>query len=179
MPGIHTQQEIASTHVHSYDQISKQFCIDSEKNDINNITDTYIDNYVKPFNSVSESGAFSNFFPGKNRQQQKNIKNIFSVIENDADQRLSVGRNKVLYHNIFFNNTVVFKVPGSTHRQTGYFIGIDRDGALSYSDFDSKMLGIYFVIEVNHVFKGNEYFTELRCVKTYSFNNLFLNNNSI
>jgi hypothetical protein len=179
MPGIHTQQEIASTSVHSYDQIGKQFCIDSEKNDINNITDTYIDNYVKPFNSVSESSAFSNFFPGKNRQQQKNIKNIFSVIENDADQRLSVGRNRVLYHNIFFNNTVVFKVPGSTHRQTGYFIGIDRDGALSYSDFDSKMLGIYFVIEVNHIFKGNEYYTELRCVKTYSFSNLFLNTNSI
>ena len=109
----------------------------------------------------------------------ESAKLVFSVIENDADQRLSVGRNRVLYHNIFFNNTVVFKVPGSTHRQTGYFIGIDRDGALSYSDFDSKILGIYFVIEVNHIFKGNEYFTELRCVKTYSFSNLFLNTNSI
>jgi hypothetical protein len=179
MPGIHSQQKIASTNVHSYNYINKQFSIDSEKNDINHITDTYIDNYVKPFDSVSESGAFSNFFPGKNRQEQRNIKNIFSVIEDEADQRLSLGRNRVIYNNIFFNNTVIFKVPGSTHRQTGYFIGIDRDGAISYSDFDSKMLGIYFVIEVNHIFKGNEYFTELRCVKTYSFNNLFLNNNSI
>lgn len=165
MPGIYTQQEIASTNVHSYDYINKQFSIDSEKNDINSITNTYLDNYVKPFDKVSESAAYSNFFPGKNRQQQKNIKNIFSVIEDESDQRLSLGRNKIIYNNIFFNNTVSFRVPGSTHRQSGYFIGIDRDGAMPYSDFDSKMLGIYFVIEVNHIFKGNEYHTELRCVK--------------
>jgi hypothetical protein len=76
------------------------------------------------------------------------------------------------------NNTISFTVPGSTHRQAGRFIGVTRDGAYPYSDFDNKILGIYFVVEVKHNFTGSDYFNELRCVKTYSYDNLFLNLNS-
>jgi hypothetical protein len=178
MPGMYSQQTICTTAVHSYSEEEKLFAIDYENNDIQNITKVYIENYVDPFKQLSRAGsAFPNFFPGQNRLQQKNIKNVFSNIE-DKDQRLSDGRNKVLFNTIFLNNTISFKVPGSTHRTAGVFIGIDRDGSIIYSDFDSKMLGVYFVVEVKHIFKGNEYFNELRCVKTYSFNSLFLNTNS-
>jgi len=178
MPGMYTQQNICTTAVHNYSEHEKLFAIDFERNDIKNITDVYIENYVKPFDQLSINGtAYPNFFPGQNRLLQKNIKNVFSNIE-DKDQRLSDGRNEVLFNSIFFNNIISFKVPGSTHRTAGVFIGIDRDGSIVYSDFDSKMLGVYLVIEVKHIFKGNEYFNELRCVKTYSFNNLFLNTKS-
>lgn len=176
MPGIYSQQEIVSTIVHSYDYESKTFNIDEERNTMSSCLSVYSDNYVKPFNSLSiDNNAYINFYPGEYRFLQKNVKNIFSVIET-PDQRLSFGRNKVLFGNIFLNNTVLFKVPGSTHREAGKFIGIDRDGAIPYSDFDSKLLGVYFVVEVKHIFEGNEYFNELRCVKTYSYDNLFLIN---
>ena len=179
MPGMYSQKEIVSTNVHSYDENEKLFAIDVENNDINFIEKVYYENYVKPFNTVSKAGnAYSNFLPGKNREEQKNLKNVFSLIE-DKDQRISDGRNNVLYHQIFLNNTVSFKVEGSTHRQAGTFIGIDRDGSLVYSDYHAKILGVYFVIEVKHLFKGNAYFNELRCVKTYSFDNPFINKNSI
>ena len=35
-----------------------------------------------------------------------------------------------------------------------------------------KFLGIYFVIEVKHIFDKNTYFNELVCVKTYNFKDL-------
>jgi len=178
MPGQITQSELVTHVVHSYDYDEKSFNIDKERNTINSALSVYNQNYVLPFNKMSYDGAYSNFFPGEYRLQQKNIKNVFTIVQKEADQRLSTGRNKALFSNIFLNNTILFRVPGSTHRQAGRFIGVNREGAQPYSDFDSKLLGVYFVTEVKHVFEGNEYFNELRCVKTYSFDNLFLNTKS-
>ena len=176
MPGIHSQQEVVSTIVHSYDNDNKTFNVDEERNTISSVLSVFSENYVKPFNSLSiDNNAYINFYPGEYRFMQKNVKHVFSVLEN-SDQRISSGRNKALFGNLFLNNTVLFKVPGSTHREAGKFIGIDRDGAIPYSDFDSKLLGVYFVVEVKHIFEGNEYFNELRCVKSYSYDNLFLTN---
>jgi len=178
MPGELSQQELVTHVVHSYDSNEKVFNIDENRNTINSILSAYFKNYVSPFNKVSYDAAYSNFYPGEYRLLQKNVKNTFSIIAADADQRLSTGRNKALFSSIFLNNSVMFRVPGSTHRQAGKFIGIDRKGAQPYSDFDSKILGIYFVIEVKHIFEGNEYFNDIRCIKTYSYDNLFLNTNS-
>jgi len=178
MPGEISQQELVTHIVHSYDSDEKIFNIDQSRNTINSILSSYFKNYVTPFNKVSYDSAYSNFYPGEYRLLQKNVKNTFSIVAKEADQRLSTGRNKALFSSVFMNNSVLFRIPGSTHRQAGKFIGIDRSGAQPYSDFDSKFLGVYFVVEVKHVFEGNEYFNDLRCVKTYSYDNLFLNTNS-
>lgn len=177
MPGEISQQELVTRVVHSYDNDEKVFNLDQNKNSINSVLSAYFDNYVTPFNGLSYDSAYSNFYPGAYRLQQKNIKNTFSIVAKDSEQRLSTGRNKALYSSIFLNNSVLFRVPGSTHRQAGGFIGIDREGAQPYSDFDSKILGVYFVVEVKHIFEKSEYFNDLRCVKTYSYDNLFLNTN--
>jgi len=179
MPGEYTQQDLVTTLVHSYNNDEKSFNIDQDRNTIMSILSVYGKNYVEPFNKLCpDENAHINFYPGEYRMQQKNVKNILSVVEVNADQRLAAGRNRAIFNNVFLNNTVLFKVPGSTHRQAGRFIGINREGATAYSDFDSKILGVYFVLEVKHLFEGNDYFTELRCVKTYSYDNLFLNTKS-
>lgn len=178
MPGEISQYELASYLVHSYDGDEKSFNIDENKNSINATLSSYFNNYVVPFNKLSYDNAYSNFFPGEYRQLQKNVRNVFSIVGDDSIQRLSYGRNRALFGSIFFNNSVLFRVPGSTHRQAGKFIGIDREGAQPYSDFDSKILGVYYVIQARHIFEGNEYFNDLRCVKTYSYDNLFLNTKS-
>ena len=178
MPGEISQNELASYLVHSYSTGEKSFNVDENANSINAVLSAYFTNYVTPFNKLSYDNAYSNFFPGEYRQMQKNVRNIFSVVEDDPDQRLSDGRNRALFSSVFFNNSVLFRVPGSTHRQAGKFIGIDRDGAQPYSDFDSKILGVYYVIQARHIFEGNEYYNDLRCVKTYSYDNLFLNTKS-
>jgi len=182
MPGIYTQQNLVSVKVHGYNSEDKCFFIDETRNSINSTMSAYDQNYVLPFQAFSFDKAYRNYFPGDYRQQQKNVKNVNALIEQedeqDANQRLASGRNTALNSSVFLNDTIVFTVPGSTHRQAGRFVGVTRDGAFPYSDFDNKILGIYLVLEVKHVFTGNEYFNELRCVKTYSYDSLFLNLNS-
>jgi hypothetical protein len=172
MAGIHAQQRLVPTFVHSYDTQNKQFNIDIERNGIEQAMKTYQQNYINHMNSSSEEPAFTNFAPGQLRYQNKNVQNIFSVSEQDPDQRLAWGRNEFLYASIFTNNLISFRLPGSTHREAGSFIGIDRDGAIPNSKFDNKLLGIYFIVEVKHSFTGNEFFNDLFCIKVYNFKQL-------
>jgi hypothetical protein len=122
--------------------------------------------------SSSEEPAFPNFAPGQLRYTNKNVKNVFSVSNQDPGQRLNLGRNQFLYNSIIMNNVITFRLPGTTHRQSGFFIGIDRDGAIPASKFDNKLLGIYMIVGVKHIFEGNEYYNDLHCIKTYNFRQL-------
>jgi len=177
MPGLYSQQEIATFLVHSYDFDDKTFSIEEERNTASSSLSTYNQNYVLPFSKYAKQSAYSNFLIGKYREENKNVKHSFTVSDN-PNQRLNAGRNSVLFNSIFLNNTVLFKVPGSTHREAGKFIGIDRDGSYEYTDFDNKMLGVYFIVEVKHIFSGGDYYNELRCIKTYSSKDIFINKES-
>jgi hypothetical protein len=172
MAGIHSQQRLVPTFVHSYDYKNKQFQIDIARNGIEQAMKTYQQNYINYMNSSSEQPAFANFAPGQLRYLNKNVNNVFSTTEQDPDQRLAWGRNEFLYASIFTNNLISFRLPGSTHRQAGAFVGIDRDGSIPNSKFDNKLLGIYLIIEVKHTFTANEYFNDLYCIKVYNFKQL-------
>jgi len=172
MAGVYSQQRLVPYLVHSYDYENKQFSIDIERNGIEQSMKTYQANYVNKMNSSSEAPAYPNFAPGQLRFTNKNVHNVFSVIEQSPDQRLNFGRNKFLRTSVIMNNLMSFRLPGVTHRQAGSFIGIDRDGAIPASSFDNKLLGIYMILEVKHIFNGNEYFNDLHCVKTYNFKQL-------
>jgi hypothetical protein len=169
MPGKYSQQELTSRFVHSYTYDEKQFNIDALRNSVEEAMKVYKKNYVNPLISSNETPPFPNFAPGQYRSKNINIDNVFSVSSDSNDQRLSVGRNRFLYASILTNNLISFRLPGSTHRQAGSFIGIDRDGAMTSSKFDDKLLGIYIIIGVKHMFSGSEYYTDLHCIKTYNF----------
>jgi len=179
MPGEITQQNIATVAVHSYDFDCKQFQIDQERNSITSTLSVFKDNYVETFKKASKKFAdvYENVFPGDYRIANKNIRNTYTIYgaEGNENLRLSQGRNKVLYNTIFMNSCINFRVPGTTLRQAGSFIGVNFDGASSTSEFNKKLLGVYLVLNVKHIFSGSEYFNELRCVKTYNYDKLLLN----
>jgi hypothetical protein len=172
MAGLYTQQQLVPHIVHSYDYENKQFNMDVERNGIEQVMKAYQENYVNNMLSSSDEPAFPNFAPGQLRYTNKNVKNVFSVSNQDPDQRLNMGRNKFLYNSVIMNNVMTFRLPGTTHRQAGFFIGIDRDGAIPASKFDNKLLGIYLIVEVKHIFEGNDYYNDLHCIKTYNFRQL-------
>jgi len=180
MPGEFTQEFIAPVLVHSYSHNDKSFYIDQDRNSMSASLSVYKTNYVDSFKGVGQGAGeiYENLFPGQYRLTNKNVKNVFTIISDDADQRLSQGRNKVLQNSVFFNNTINFRVPGATFRQAGHFVGLTFDGAGKESEFNKKLLGVYFVIDVKHIFSGNEYFNELKCIKTYNYDNLLLNQES-
>jgi len=169
LPGLHSQRKLVPTFVHSYDYENKQFAIDIQRNGVEQMMKTYQENYVNNMLSSSKDPAFPSFAPGQLRYLNKNANNVFSVSNQDSNQRLAWGRNQFLYASIFANNLVSFRLPGSTHRQPGYFIGIDRDNSIPDSKFDNKLLGVYFIVQVSHSFSGNEYYNDLYCIKTYNY----------
>jgi len=67
------------------------------------------------------------------------------------------------------NNALTFRVKGATYREAGRFISIDRNNSLPDAVFDNKMLGIYLIVNVKHIFNGGDYFNDILCVKTYNF----------
>jgi hypothetical protein len=168
MPGAISQQEMVSRFVHTYNYDNKQFIIDVERNSVEQAMNTYKQNYVDNMLSNNTTPPYPNFAPGSLRSTNTNVLNIFSTSTQDSDIRLGLGRNSFLYASIMANNLISFRLPGSTHRQAGRFIGIDRDGALAASKFDDKLLGIYFIVEVRHTFSDGEYFNDLHCIKTYN-----------
>ena len=169
IPGLYSQQELVSRFVHSYKYDDKQFNIDALRNSVEQAMQIYKKNYVNPMVSSNDHPPFPNFAPGQYRDKNVNIDNVFSVANESADKRLSIGRNRFLYASVMSNNIISFRLPGYTARQAGRFIGIDRDGAMVASRLDDKLLGIYFILEVKHIFSDAEYYTDLHCIKTYNF----------
>jgi len=177
MPGLYSQDALVSRIVHSYNNGEKAFNVEVERNSIEAAMDIYNKNYVATLRG--NRNPTNNYLPGILKQKFKNIKNVYSVSNTDSDQRLSAGRNKFLRASIFLNQMLTFTTAGSTHRQAGRFLGLDRQGAIQVNDFDSKVLGIYFIVNVRHIFKDGEYTNEVKCVKTYASSNLFLNTNAL
>jgi len=171
MAGMYSQYELVSNFVHSYTYNGKQFNIDAEENSVLRAIDIYKQNYVQNMLAGGDdTGPWPSptFAPGTIRTTNNNLNNNFSVVDNDANVRLAWGRNKFMYAGTLTNNLMSFRLKGSTHRQAGRFIGIDRDGAIPDSQFDDKILGVYFIVEVRHVFEGGQYFNDLHCIKTYN-----------
>jgi len=169
MSGIISQKELVSNFVHSYEYNGKQFNIDAFRNSLEQSMQTYTKNYVNNMLAGGDTNKpYSNFAPGIIRNTNININNKFSVDDNDANTRLAYGRNKFLFASTLTNNIISFRLKGSTHRQSGHFIGIDRDGAMQENRFDDKLLGIYLIVSVAHVFEGGTYYNDLHCIKTYN-----------
>ena len=71
------------------------------------------------------------------------------------------------------------RVQGGFQRKPGLFISIDRTGNYIDNDFDSKFLGIYFILQVDYQFVGNNQFiNKILAVKTYHFNDPKFNENT-
>lgn len=167
--GSLTQKHFNTKSVHSYNSSDKAFQIDNARNNIRNTAITFHKNYVSP---ILPNGYVS-VVPGSYRTENKNVEHVYSIVERDSTQRLAAGRNRALYAALYANNQISFIAPGATLRQAGMFIGVDREGSSKNSVFDNKFLGVYLITEVKHLFQGNEYTNEIKCIKTYTEKELY------
>lgn len=162
------QDDIITHAVHSYQLSDKQFNIDMTRNNIESARKTFEDFYVKPMKG--ENGRPAPFFyTNAIRNLNRNIKNVFSLVDYSLDQRLNWGRNYILLNAVYRGLTIEFTVDGISNRQAGRFISIDREDALPTSSFDDRLLGIWFIVNVEHMFTNTTYQTKIIAVKTYSY----------
>jgi len=174
MSGMDSQNDIVSHLVHSHNFATHTFRIDFTNNNIEKAQEIYYQNYVQNMKGQNGKSPASNLTLNKYREQQKNIKNIFSVSSESQNQRFSFGRNQILKSSLFLNNCIKFKTKGNTIRQAGKFINIQRNNQVPNNPFDDKYLGIYLIVKCNHLFTDTTYNTEILAIKTYNFNDLKL-----
>lgn len=167
MSASDSQSFITSHYVHNYDLSKKLFSIDCKDNNINNSLQIYNNLFVSSLKGKAGNSPTSNLNLNKLRKEGKNIKNVYNVNYNE-NLRLNSGRNKILLSSLFLNTTISFRARGSTKRQAGRFISIDRADAAFDNKFDNKMLGIYLILSVEHTFAKGSYYNNLKCSKTYN-----------
>ena len=170
------QDNVLTHAVHSYQLNDKQFNIDLTRNNIEVAQKVYEDLYVKPMKGDNGQPA-PNFYINLLRKNNKNIKNVFTLVDYNIDQRLNWGRNMILLNALYKNLTVEFTVDGISTRQAGRFISIDREDSLPSSKFDDRLLGIWLIVDVEHMFTSATYTNKIIAVKTYSYSPVGGNSN--
>jgi hypothetical protein len=171
-PGGEYQNKLKTNLVHSYNFEGKKFIIDSISGNIENVKEDFTELYVNPMKGKDEPKPY--FLLNNTQKANLNYDNVFTIFDKDNDFiRLSVGRNKILKDALKLNLGVELTVQGGLHRHAGKFISIDRTGSYIENDFDSKFMGIYFILSVKHIFiKDITYLNKIVAVKTYSFTDL-------
>ena len=65
--------------------------------------------------------------------------------------------------------------PGSTHRNAGTFIGVDRISTDSDTLFDWQLCGQYFVTHVVHKIQHQKYNNDITMIKVHAYDDLQIN----
>tara|TARA_E500000318_G_scaffold108755_2_gene120280 strand:+ start:10791 stop:12359 length:1569 start_codon:yes stop_codon:yes gene_type:complete len=155
--------------LHSYNFEDKQFNLDKQDSDISKVRDFYTEDYVQNMKGESDL-PFPNFVVNNTKNLNLSFTNDYSLYgENDIIRR-GEGLNKLLKHAIFTNIAAEIQLKGQLFRKTGTFLSLDRAGRYVDNLFDSKFLGIYFIIDVNHSFiNDTTYNNTVLAVKTYIY----------
>ena len=104
------------------------------------------------------------------------FKNLVYSSYSDHLGPLIASRNAVMNKALFAGSAINFNIKGSTNRRAGRFISIDRNNPYSENDFDSKILGQYFITNVTHTITGEGYENNILGVKPYYFSKVDFNN---
>lgn len=173
MSGMDNAKALVSMPVHQYDFKNKQFIMDFENNEIERVKADFNELYIKD-KLLGGSGGPSPLFTLNNlKKEQKSIQHEFNSSNiNDEKSRILSGKGKILYAAVFLNERIVLRLLGSTHRLSGTFIGIDKENVYTDNDFDYKICGQWFVINVRHIIHKNMYINELTAVKVHSYEKL-------
>lgn len=175
--GLDNQNLITTYAVHSYNMEEKEFNVDVYKNEIQTVTENFQKDYLeKNFMAKAKPLIAHNITKGK---RDRSVMNNLFTLSNDEKLRLIKGRNQLYKNLIFLNNACNITIKGNTHRRTGRFFSIDRRDKYFENDYDNKVLGQYFIVNVKHRFSGETYTNEILGVKPYRFAKLSLEQKNV
>ena len=172
MSGGDNSMEIINRPVCSYDFSTKTFHIEYTDNTAKSAKDYFKTNYVEKLYAKTKTPLMT---LNQTKTKLWNTVPVWSI-KGTKESRLSDGRNKTLFSAIYLNECINFNVIGSTNRQPGRFIGIDKlvnDEILR--DFENKFLGQWLTTNVKHVFTKDTYINDILAVKIHSYDDLGIN----
>lgn len=167
LAGLDNQSLLTTYAVHSYNIETHEFNVDVYNNEIQTVTEKFQQKYIENnFLGDGKPSVSFNITPGK--KTRKVLNNMYTL-SNDEKVRAVKGRNQLYKNLIFLNNACSLELKGETHRRSGRFFSLDRQGFYFDNEFDEKVLGQYFVVNVKHVFDGETYKNEVLGVKPYRY----------
>jgi hypothetical protein len=172
------QTSMTTNIVHNYNFQDKLFSVDMLENNYTKNLEVYNKNFVRTMKGTEGRSPYTNIVGNELRVKNKNVNHVYSP-SYDPYQRLNAGRNRFLLSGVFLNTAISFRARGLTAREAGKFITIDRADSQSESTFDSKLLGIYLIIKVEHLFYRGAYINNIIAVKTYNSDDLKLSSQAI
>lgn len=169
MAGIDSSVAMISKPVHTHWNKKNQFIMNFKNNEIEKTREEFI----KPYRIDKVLGEFPLYTLNKTKTDQIAIDHRYSLESNldpekDVITRLTKGRNEITFGNLFLNEVLAMRMYGSTHREAGMFIGVDRYG-WSDNDFDFKLLGQWYVTNVIHNFLHEKYVNKITMVKLHAY----------
>ena len=167
LAGLDNQTLLTTYAVHSYNMSTHEFNVDVYNNEIQTVTEKFQKNYIeKNFLGDGKPSVSFNITPGK---KNRKVMNNLYTLSNDEKIRTVKGRNQLYKNLIFLNNACSLDIKGETHRRSGRFFSLDRQGFYFDNEFDEKVLGQYLVVNVKHIFDGETYKNEILGVKPYRY----------
>ena len=160
--------------VNMYSHTSGQFEVQQQAGDVERTRAHFQENVVDHAYGDKKSGAKASVVLNKTKKENKAINKVFSSGDSKISALVS-GRNKTLKNLFFLGNAVHFPIKGMTNRQAGKIIAIERNTPYIESDFDSKLLGQYFVTSITHRISPKGYFNDIIAVKPFHFKDLKYN----
>ncbi len=155
--------------LHSYDFNNKQFNVDKQDSDITNVRDKFDEYYVKNMKG-NRNKPFVNLTLNQTKSTNLSFKNLYSLYGENENIKLGENLNKLLKNSLVTNLAAEITLKGQMFRKTTKFISIDREGEYVDNLFDDKFLGIYLIVNLEHIFTNDTgYNNRILAIKTYIF----------
>lgn len=167
MSGVDCREILTSSIVHRYDDSSKTFSIDVAEGNMQTVHSLYRSLYTNKMKGDGGAG-YPSWISDSTRDTNLNI-NVIESYTSDKTASLSVGRNKKLLAAFLLGNSINFKVKGHPSRKAGVWITMDREYDYVDNEYESKILGQYFVTQSQHIITKSGYRNNIIAAKPYLF----------
>lgn len=165
--------------VYSFDFLNRTFNVDFTQNTVETARDFIVQKYINQL-AVSRDNSKDLFLLTlEESKKNKNIKPIYSLYggnnNNSKIGRQADGLQKLLKTGVFQNACINFRCLGSTNREPGRFIAIDKQENIEDNNFNNKLFGQWFIINVCHIFEAGLYYNDITAIKLHRFKSLDVN----
>lgn len=167
MSGVDCREILTSSIVHRYDDATKTFFVDVAEGNMQTVHSLYQSLYTNKMKGDGGSG-YPSWVSDSTRDANLNI-NVIESYTSDKIASLSVGRNKKLLAAFLLGNSINFKVKGHPSRKAGVWITMDREYDYVDNEYESKVLGQYFVTQSQHIITKEGYRNNIIAAKPYLF----------
>ena len=171
--------EFCNRPVYSFDFLTRTMNVNFSQNTAKTARQFMTKKYIAQLRTTNNADEKLFLLTLDNNKENRNVKPVYSLYgdndENGSLARQADGLQKLLKIGVFQNACISFRVLGSTNRETGRFIAIDKEYGIQDSTFNNKFFGQWFVINVRHVFEAGMYYNEITAVKLHRFKPLDAN----